>query len=658
MAYALNYTLTQKLRDNTNLTVNIYGDGYSGSPYIYKATDISIAPNSNEEDPMAVIISSQMNVSFVISTSDDYTNFPDLLTYNDTKYYVELLINGYIKWKGFIINDYIEVNFTTGFQTVNLNCVDGISFLKNYTYNSTASINDTVKVLDIIGEALSTVVYNSSTSIYACCSYFANGMSNRGASTDYEPFNQSYLYRRDFLLLDYYTLLENIVTSFGCRLFQNNGDWYILPMNQMATTVFYTKYSLSTTPTLQSSGTLSNSVTIAPYSAGNVHFIGNSQVKIVRKGYPNIVSTIPYSFAKNYIHNYDLKQYTGSFPSLNSIGWTYTHSSPGQAQLAINDDYQFNSLSVTSGAGGWGQAVTGDGSTYAYLPIMFGPEVDLSFDFYSVNDGDKIKVAFQLYYWNGSSYTTYYLNSSDIWQTTIAYKTITTSQKYAFTSQTVKCYLGPNVISGTQYNLSGYLRVIFRADDYGGGVRGGYVRNIVLTQVVGEIESERITRSIGTSKTTKDISLPYGAIYPTTGTSYQQYDNLGMIVNSSGVMWQDWYRYGHGTEAFYDLPRLIMRQYSNLLNKNIATLEGDLGTYNSANGMNYLDKTYTITDSSTNAMSYNGRKFMANRLTVVPYTDNVNSLQLIEVSDTDTGSTEKIEYINNPSQTTQATPRG
>ena len=77
MAYGLAYALTQKLRDNTNLTVNIYGDGYSGSTYIYTATDISITPNSNQEDPMAVIISSQMNVSFVISTTADYTNFPE-----------------------------------------------------------------------------------------------------------------------------------------------------------------------------------------------------------------------------------------------------------------------------------------------------------------------------------------------------------------------------------------------------------------------------------------------------------------------------------------------------------------------------------------------------------------------------------------------------
>ncbi len=45
------------------------------------------------------------------------------------------------------------------------------------------------------------------------------------------------------------------------------------------------------------------------------------------------------------------------------------------------------------------------------------------------------------------------------------------------------------------------------------------------------------------------------------------------------------------------LAQLIMRQYSNLLNRNIATLEGDLGAIAGANGFIYLDKTYTIQDS-------------------------------------------------------------
>ena len=93
------------------------------------------------------------------------------------------------------------------------------------------------------------------------------------------------------------------------------------------------------------------------------------------------------------------------------------------------------------------------------------------------------------------------------------------------------------------------------------------------------------------------------------------------------------------------LAELVMRQYSNLLNKNIATLEGDLGAISGTNGFIYLDKTYTIQDSSTNALSYNGKKFLINRLTSNPYMDETSQIQLLEITMVDNASTATVDYI-------------
>jgi hypothetical protein len=82
-----------------------------------------------------------------------------------------------------------------------------------------------------------------------------------------------------------------------------------------------------------------------------------------------------------------------------------------------------------------------------------------------------------------------------------------------------------------------------------------------------------------------------------------------------------------------------------LFNRNIATLEGDLGNYKSLNGLVYLDKTYTVQDASSNALSYNDKKFLINRLTMNTYDSEVNSIQLIEVIDQDNLSVETIKYI-------------
>ncbi len=142
MAYGLNYTLTQSLRDETIQIVKIYKKDYSGAVKTYQPTRIILQPNSSEEDPIANIISSQLDVSFIISTEDDYLKFPDLLNFDDTLYYVELVIDNVIKWKGFLFNDYINLAFTTGNQEVNIVCVDGLSLIRYNNFDTNNSINN------------------------------------------------------------------------------------------------------------------------------------------------------------------------------------------------------------------------------------------------------------------------------------------------------------------------------------------------------------------------------------------------------------------------------------------------------------------------------------------------------------------------------------
>ena len=117
MAYVLKYTITQKLRDDLLQVVKIYKeDPLNNDVYTYEATSVQIQPNSNEEDPIGGVISSQLNVSFLISTEEDYENFPDLLNYNDTQYYVELTIGAETKWKGWLFNDYINVQCSNYYE--------------------------------------------------------------------------------------------------------------------------------------------------------------------------------------------------------------------------------------------------------------------------------------------------------------------------------------------------------------------------------------------------------------------------------------------------------------------------------------------------------------------------------------------------------------
>ena len=637
MAYVKKYTIAQVTNDCVNLVVDIYEKDYVGAITSYQAVSVTLKPNSSEEDPIGTIISSELDVAFTISTESDYANFLKLLDYDDTKYYVELVINNVVKWKGFLFNDYAEVGFTGGTQQVSLNAVDGLSLLRYSFFDGFENTNDNVKLLDIIGTCLNKLQYKDASYFYSLCSYYAQGMLNRGDAVSNEPFSQTYQFKRDFDGLDYYTVLNNIIKSFGCRLFQANGEWYIMPMNQMATTLYYTKYLVQDAPTVTSSGIFVNDVTIQPYAENNVHFIGGDQVKIVKKGYPTIEAEIPFQSATNYIYNGSFKNTSSTFVA---EGWWVTRTSSGGAPLGTvlfiqSDDAQLNICQMAAGPNreaSISNKFPGPTGIYDFTPKMYGPGASLSYE---------LRGRFRVYITVLVGSTTYYLNSSDEWQTTETFRDSGGGTYLAFETITISIPLGLN--SSTSIVYEGYVNVEFRAVD---GAPGGFLRNIKMTQNTPAIEAVVITRKIvETDAIGRSIELPYGIIYNPANTFNNLYNNVGLLVDANRNPLVNWYRYGKPTESFASLPYLIMRQYSNLLNRNIATLEGNLGDYESTAGLIYLDKVYMIEDSPTGAMTYNGKKFLINRLDLNPSIIQVNSIQLVEITNTDNTSVQSVEYI-------------
>jgi hypothetical protein len=634
MAYGKKYIISQVTHDCNDLLVNIYEKDYSGATTSYQAISVVLQPNSAEEDPIGTIISSELKVAFTISTEADYANFLDLLDYDDTKYYVELVIDTVVKWKGFLFNDYAEVGFTGGTQEVSITAVDGLSLLRYSFFDNFENTNGNVKLLDTIGTCLNKIQYKDTSYFYSLCSYYAEDMLDRGDGAANEPFNQTYQFKRDYVGLDYYTVLSNIVTSFGCRLFQANGEWYIVPMNQMATTLYYTKYVVADIPTVSGSGIFVNDVTVKPYAENNVYFVGGDQVKIVKKGYPTIETEIAFRSADNYIYN-------GAFKNVDLVtdvarGWWVTTIGGGVVDFIESTSSQLNICSMSAGPGKEASLTNkfpGPTGVYAYTPKMYAPGASLSFEM------QECRVRLYISCLVGS--TTYYLNGDDKWQTSETFRDVGSAEYNTFTTQTVNIPLG--VQTDIAVNVVGYVNVEFKAVD---GAAGGYLRNIIMTQSSPAIEAVIITRKIEeTDAVGRSIDLPYGILYNPSNTVSDLYNNVGLFVDANRNPLTNWYRYGKPTEEFESLPYLIMRQYSNLLNRNIATLEGNFGAYESTAGLIYLDKVYKIEDSSTGAMSYNNKKFLMNRMDLDAANVLVGSVQLVEITNTDNASVQTIEYV-------------
>jgi hypothetical protein len=654
MAYELRYTISQALRDGTTLTANIYEKDYVGDVVTYEAINISLESNASNDEPLAGIISSQLNISF-ITTEENGEDFPSILSFDIRKYFVKLYtvdIESPI-WVGFLFNDYVQIPFTTGYVQVDLVAIDGLSFLDytEFIYQEEDSINSLYNLIDIIAETLNVIDYPEPIQLLTSCSYYAQGMFTRADASSEEPFDQSYQYRRDFVGLTYYEALDNIVKSFGCRLFQSDGKWQILAINEMAnSTRYYTNYAIYPTVSNAGSGVFDKNITIEPYAEGNVHFINNSQNKIVRKGYPKVLVKGNFSYADNYVHNGNFKGvYNILTPPdvvFRPFGWTFfaSISISEFVNIDIEQDLSSNTLNITQpiGSGFYAYAETGGVlpplSPYLYLPYMNGPSFNVSFT-YRINFGIGAKLFISIT--NPDNGIKYYYDGAN-WGTSSTFVVVNKVDSADFVSYSEKVNLNSQN-SPTGVALKGYVQLRFLVD--GGTPFPKYVsisvRSVAITQGYSTIRSVDVSRQVGTENTTvKEIEQPYGSFL----NNFSVNNNIGNIVNASGISYTNWYRYPDTANTFPLLAMLMARQYSNLLNKNFATLEAEIGKFETEKGLNYLDKVYFVQDSATNALSYNDKTFMLNRGNVIPQVDEVTSFQLIEVTNEDNDSVETIKY--------------
>jgi hypothetical protein len=655
MPYGQRYTITQVLRDGSSLIARIYEKDYTLSVKSYDAINISLESNASNDEPLAGIISSQLNISF-LTTEEDGEDFPSILSFDIRKYFVKLYNGETLLWCGFLFNDYVQIPFTTGNLQVDLVAIDGLSFLEytDFIYEEGLSINETNRIIDVIAETLNIINYPDPIELLTSCSYYAEGMFDRGDASGDEPFSQTYQYRRDFVGLNYYEVLDNIVKSFGCRLFQSDGKWQILAINQMAlSTRYFTNYVIYPTVSNAGSGTIDKNITIEPYQEGNVHFVNNAQNKIVRKGYPKIIVKGDFRYADNYVHNGNFKGYYNRdtppsfFPF--PYGWDFfTTGTPSQiyVNLTIDDELSSNTLSIRKPIGvGTStyvemQQVVPPSNPYMYLPYMNGPSFDIKFTYRIGIGGNKAKMIVMIT--NPATSITYYYNSSNAWQTAYTFVDINKIDEENYTDYSLKVLINSqNIPSGA--SVRGYVKLRFLVD--GGSPFPQYeeinLRNVSITQNYTTIRSVDVTRQVGIENTTiKEIDQPYGSFL----NSFAVNNNVGNLVDADGISYQNWYRYPDTTNVFELLPMLIARQYSNLLNKNFGTLEADLGKFKTAKGLNYLDKVYSVQDLSTNALSYDDKTFMLNRGSLIPQIDEVDSFQLIEITNVDNDSVETIKY--------------
>ena len=627
MAYYNKYKFTFATRSNKTAYLYLQEDLGSAPTVIeYPGKNLNLQYIPNSDDPFEPIFASQLGVS--IDVTDDISNIPDLTTLNDRKYFAKLYLDATLEWCGWVLSDGASISYSTGRKMMSFNAIDGLGMLDKIPLPiaNTTDINAINTLLYFIRLCLNSNGFPINPNIMTVCSYYATGMTDRTTNSYSEPFNQAYLPYRTFIetgvtYISCLQVLSNIVKSFGCRLFQAGGKWWIVAVNQFANqNNWYTEYTY--TGTVAASGSNLNTLSTIQAYTGNtsrLYFIDNSQTKLLKKGFNRIEDNYEIKMTPNYFSNGNFRPYVSAQASNWQAQW---NGGAGNSVTIIDnpsESFATYRLDVNNSTGSTAWVETHP-SSLIKIPPAVALEISWIFQGQDLSASPRAVVyltiadAVNVYYWNGTIWTT-----SSQWKEIEPY---TGTSGGDINSYSFKTDVTP---------IAGSLKFKFALQD--GTGRFAAISNIKLA-----IASSIKSQSYYSYKTAnldyiKTIDIPYGA--QTANETYPS--EIGMFVLSNNVYAGGWYEYG-GATTYGSLLLLLMQKYMNVYGKNIINLDCDLSSFSTTNGILNASKLFKATDTDPSPINISSNSYMLGNSTTDYAADRTNAT-LLQISNTTISAT-------------------
>jgi hypothetical protein len=638
MAYGQKYSVLFATRANKDVELKIWQDSYVGAIIDLQGVDVNLQYIPNSDDPYEPIIASQLGVT--IDFTDDLSDIINFTNIDDRYTYVEMYVNSVIEWVGFVINDDVQISYSTGRKMAAFNATDGLGMLKDIKFvseNENYGANDIIVLKDIFRACFNSIGFKNNRNYITMCSYYSNLMQDRADDTWRDPFAQACLNYRSLLEDEYnYTncldIISNIAKSFGCRVFQAKAKWWIVAINEFATiNAYYTEYAPTGLRVNNGDGNIINtSSVIQPYlgNTSGLYFIDNSQLKIIKKGFYKIIAEGNVEIAANYLPNGDLRDNDGT----EATYWTRDSTGDGSCLLEYDTllDFYFFQLSAPSGGPAGTASVTLDANSNAYvttgdslqLNILTGAPsqaTPIGFIDITINTGSLI----------------YYLNNDAEWQTTATSYTVY-NPKTTGASEDFVLDLKTAIFPG-----SGPLSFAYRISE---GINILTLTNFVL-KIKSTISAYNLTgTSIETEQYTKTISLPYGS----SGSQSFYPSAKGTLILTDKSVAEGWYRYGFDPAGeFYTLAELIVQQYVNTYALNIINVDCSLSEFYTSNTNHRTlnaSKLIFATDTDPASINISSKSYMLGNATI-SYPSNTASATLLQISNTEIECTRVNKYI-------------
>ncbi|HRO47683.1 hypothetical protein [Agriterribacter sp.] len=206
---------------------------YNGSATVLKGTAgvAELQYRDNDEKKYPSIQGSGLDIHFY---SESDFNLEDVITADDFQYKTSVVIdadeNAKELWTGFLVTDDCFESMQDDPKEITLRATDGLGLLKNNPLYD-IDVYEKKTLLEIIERCLSFTGLELDLLIE--CNVFEQSMSDRTDDPAAHPFNQCMVHTTSFLedantYKNCYEVLESIMTSFQCGIFQQNGAWHIM----------------------------------------------------------------------------------------------------------------------------------------------------------------------------------------------------------------------------------------------------------------------------------------------------------------------------------------------------------------------------------------------------------------------------------------------
>ena len=250
MSYGLKYYGTFKNYFDETITVNIYGRDYSGiseEVLFAEGQECIVSYPGDDTNIYNPIFGSQAKVTMISET--DF-QFIDLHTSDARGYRLDVLKNGSLDWRGWIIPDLFSEPYIAPPYPVTITARCGLGELKERdipetmtkllkTTDLVVDIDSFVNLYTIIGNGLLGI--DTDLPLNDCI----NVHHVLSATVNDSALYDTYIDLSSYEGLNYYEAISDILKTFGARIYQQNGEWWIVRIKELEQTLTVRKWTLN-----------------------------------------------------------------------------------------------------------------------------------------------------------------------------------------------------------------------------------------------------------------------------------------------------------------------------------------------------------------------------------------------------------------------------